>query len=385
MLRILNNARRAGIAVLAFVLASAWPAHAGIKEFNAAMVQRDYAAAATEAEATWRGLDRSRKDAPLIAREFAFAAMLAQKPEIAEPIARWLSEAGAKSSGSGVAQLTADVLWRWSQAADDKASVSALEAAIRARASNPEAGDRISVFAAQDLLMKRWRASEWRQVQNVVGAVLVLAGALAGEGEAIEANARIMEIAAAFLDRTSPQSQLHMAQLLVDLERRLPPSDRSRTEAPLEQARDRAVAWEAAMDAYFMSKNESGSPVREARRLVKDRVICDAECRSRHPAAKDPVEPCQVTVSQSPPLEYPGRALRDGSVGAVYIAYRSDAAGRVTDTRLLAAVPGEVFPEKTLSTLAQWRASRSKEETRADCRMEGWRTMMAVFALEGPR
>ena len=67
------------IAVLASFLVAA-TAHADIRSFNAAVQAGDYRGATVVAGQTWPTVDRASPSAALVAREFAWIAMLSGEP-----------------------------------------------------------------------------------------------------------------------------------------------------------------------------------------------------------------------------------------------------------------------------------------------------------------
>ncbi|MET0568655.1 MAG: hypothetical protein ABWZ74_06215, partial [Hyphomicrobiaceae bacterium] len=83
-------AMRAFIIAAVMVFGVSTSAFADIKAYNAAVQRGDIAAAATEAEAVWQTLDKTKPNTVVIARDFAFTAMRAGRTAAALVFARWL-------------------------------------------------------------------------------------------------------------------------------------------------------------------------------------------------------------------------------------------------------------------------------------------------------
>src|SRR5262245_24003739 len=109
---ILGTIRKFSIAAVALA-ALAFPAFADMKAFNAPTKAGDYKAAAAAARQTWPTLDSSNPDIAIIAREFAWAAMLGGDAENARIYAGYLVEHGAKLQPPDAMPLTSAVLKAW--------------------------------------------------------------------------------------------------------------------------------------------------------------------------------------------------------------------------------------------------------------------------------
>jgi hypothetical protein len=140
-------------------------AQADIKSFNAAMKAGDFKTAAAEAASTWSTLDKSRDDLPIIAREFGFAAYMAEDFAAAAMFATEALREGGDTPEVAASRTQSTVLLRAAEhrTKPTDASRNALVVELQARAALPGL-DAITFLAARDALnydvgKGRWSAA----------------------------------------------------------------------------------------------------------------------------------------------------------------------------------------------------------------------------------
>jgi TonB family protein len=381
--------------ITCLVLALTPAAHADIKSFNQAVQAGNSSAAAEAAASTWPTLDKARPDAPVIAREFSFVAMMAGRSDVAKPIALWLAEEGATRPDAGVDPRLAAVLYQWSRLGDGarKADRTALLEALETRAAAPEQGDRISVAAASALLADVWEQRDWKGVAKSVDVVLPLAAMIGAEGVSIADRTRMIGYAARFIDDVDSAALVDMAKLYAELAARNPEAVHGKHVTSTDQTRDATYAWIAAMQTYFPPEDSGpGEIQRYTRRLSAQEYAeisaaleagCDLNCQNVRRVAKGEAPLCSPdlrTIANK--LRYPQRALGNLMTGAVYLGIDTDEAGRATDVRLLASVPSETFPEAAMSAMRTLVLERDSNRSLPNCTMAGTRAIMIVYRLE---
>lgn len=153
-----------GLLLAAAVSVPAATASADIKSFNDAVQKGDFRAAAADAIATWPTLNKSRKDLPLIAREFGFAALVAEDFAAARMFAaEAMLETGEGADADDSRALSA-VLLRAAEfrARPDDKTRAALMAALKAREAVP-GFDGISFVAAQAMVNLDFQKLDYRE------------------------------------------------------------------------------------------------------------------------------------------------------------------------------------------------------------------------------
>ena len=175
----LRSSIRRTVAVVLCASLLAAPAMADIKSFNAAVKAGDFKAAAAEAVATWPTLNTARKDLPIIAREFGFAAFMAGDFAAARMFAaEAMLETGEGADADDSRALSA-VLLRAAEfrAAQNEKTRAALMAALRARDAAP-GFDAISFLAVQALVSHDFGNLDYREAleSSAVGMKVAAAG-----------------------------------------------------------------------------------------------------------------------------------------------------------------------------------------------------------------
>jgi hypothetical protein len=361
-------------------------AFADIKTFNAAVTAGDYKAAAAAAADTWPTLDKTRPNAPIIAREFAYISMLAGSPEIAQPMARWLVEEGAARENSGVDPIVARVLFQWAAMGDatDPARRQVMLEALAERIAAPDKTDRVSASASAALASLAWRAQAWKDAGAAAGHTIVLAGALGEEGDVSVNEAKLIQIASRFIETPTESDVDAMMQLHRELLKRIPdPPGGAATGAAL--TRDKAYAWSVAMgtliDTTRLAKGKR--PVFAQLDASTLSPQCEGDCMNlkRVEAGLKPM--CLVDWKTPTRPRYPDVALNKRFIGAVYLGLDINADGAIKDIRVLASVPTDVVPEPTVASIRAWSLRVARENPWPDCLIEGTRTLILQYKING--
>ena len=379
------------VVVLCAGLLLVTPASAGIREYNAAVKAGDYAMAAAEAESIWAVLDKTLPEAVATAREFAWTSMLAGEPAKAMVYARWLVEEGAKAPTPDDDPLLSKILLLWSglgnePSKDQRAELSTTLSSWSA--ANTTLPSRVAAVAAAQLYGKAWQAGDWKDAERDAVIAERLAGRLGAEGLVIEQRAMLDGAAANFMDTRKADGYMRIADGWEKLVARIGPPrpGKGLDLGNLEPVYWRGLAWMTAMSAYFRVGNDarlSGPAYKRQGELIEARSkTIQGRCGAA-PCAPAPLPPgqlpqCNATWKQSPPLRYPSTAVWKGMVGATILRLTVDDAGKVTDLKVLAAVPSETFPEPTMKAVRQWTLQRAPNG-KAPCTLAGERELTVEF------
>jgi TonB family protein len=337
------------------------PSMADIAAYNAAMLAGDYRAASTEAKAIWPGFDKTRSDTAVIAREFGFASYMAGDYAAARDFGLFLKSEGARLPTPDDQPATSAVLLAVAQfRLDPRPSRDALFEALSSRAAAPGV-DSISVLAAELLYRSDWAMHAMpAAIRSSQTAATLLSRA--GPGLKPRVNlATLTGAAADFLDGPTRDDFGHLADIhdiiVADLDATTEPRARQALVEQMFQAR----AWVAAATAWFASQDQVGSHIARGPR--------DRELRTpRTPVFTDSAastRPLCAGRMDTANFEYPLSALFRGAMGAVIIRFTTDETGAVTNARILASVPAEVFAEALVaaSPRFRWRPERSADRS----------------------
>ncbi len=365
------------------------PASAHIKGYNAAVLRGDFAAAAKEAEAAWATLDKSRPDAVLTAREFAWTAMLVGQRDQARTYAKWLVEEAPALSSPDNEPVLSRVLLAWSELGDspNKEARAALSNALREWEALQKPGSRVAVVAGVQLYSREWTMGEWEAAQQSALLAARLAATLGAEGAVYEERAKVDAAAAQFMADRKIDAWFALADAHDALMVRMGPPVPGEKVDDLNAIDMRAHAWLQAMDAYFGAGQRELSTnitwkrqfdrLRARTRLLKSRCG-DEPCPE--PVIEGAAPKCAARWDQSPPIRYPQMALFRGIVGATILEMSTDESGAVTAAKVLAAVPSEAFPDAALKTVQKWKLVRDSKATQP-CTLAGTRTLYINFRM----
>lgn len=368
------------IAVLTAFATLAANAHADIRAFNAAVQAGDYRAAVAEASATWPTLDRSAPDAAIVAREFAWVAMLANDPASAQVYSRFLVEQGQTLAHPDMTPGVSRVLHDWVglEMMSSAPTRTRLMASLQARALIPSR-DLISPRAAQTLHQEAWAVGDWAQSE----AAAMLAIRFLDELGISESPARYQVrrglAIASFMRTKSPAAYntlYDIAGEVHDLIARTPPGPQRDRLAEEYYA---ALAWG---DAVY-----GALPVSRQRQIVDRRNSIGAGrtpvAELLFPAPGDPNLPrCRLTLAsgaKTPGFPFVQRFKDFG--GEVIYALDVGANGALTNPRLLAAAPHAQFDAAAQDVIRSWRWQLAGSLQPPSCRMPQIHVLTFEFAL----
>ncbi len=382
------------LATAAFAcLAICATAFADIKAYNAAIGRGDYAVAASEAEGVWQKFDKTLPEAAVTAREFAWISMLAGQPEKARVYARFLVEQGATLPKPDEDPLLSKVLLHWAEIGDkpSKEARAAFSAALAAwSATNSPLGSRIGAVSAVHLYGKAWQAGDWKDTERDAKIAETLSTRLGAEGIVLRQRAIVDGGAANFMETRKADGWLRLADAWDNLVTQLPPPrpGEGLDLGELEPTYWRGLAWMEAMSSYFsfgenslntsMAFKRQGNLIEQRAKTLKSRCG-DQECAFEK-LAPDALPRCDARWDQTPQLKYPPMAVFKGIVGATILRLTVNEAGKVTEAKLLAAVPSDTFPDAALGAVYKWTL-KPTGATKEKCTVAGTRELVVRFQL----
>jgi hypothetical protein len=351
-----------GLAACALAVLMTSPAEADIAAFNAAVKANDYAKATAEAAATWPTLDKSRDDIGVIAREFGFAALVAGNYAAAQSFAGFAVE-----HETGEYKQIAEVLLRFS---DYKASPSVdararLLAALKAR-STGSAVDGTTFSAASEVLTADYGKGNWkdaRESAEIAAAIAVVGGAaLLADRRRFELHAIAMD----YLENRSMDGYRPFTELRASIAKDIEAAPNDKAAERLVPVYWEAKAWQSAIGADLESSRRWRSDA--AGDTMEDPEYLDELPRFVRLTNRRP-EACKYDVSIKRPFNLPS-TRRGGFVGAVILQIDITADGRAKNTKILAAIPQEVFSETVLEGMKQVRFRPGKGWDHGSCKIE---------------
>lgn len=324
-----------------FAAVGAPMAAADIAAFNAAVTRGDYPAAAAAAADAWPDLDKTREDLPLIAREFAFAAVVAKDFGAAKQYAEAAIAFGPDSDPLGVATvLAARASLAQSPSVDTRRQ---LFDSLTHRASH-EGTDLISILAADVLLGHDVETGNWADAIQSAELGVTLTSRGGGRDFRIKQHEfALSQNISTFMDSRRSEVRKNVYPGIIDLFRaiaadmeRMPSDEAAEPFLPIYW---NVRAWESSIRASMgalrgeqrkaaEALNEELAPMRVTRLTQSP---SSEECPSAPAFARKPV--------------YPSSAFYKGMVGTIIIAVDVDAGGGVTKHKLLAAFPQRHFKE----------------------------------------
>jgi hypothetical protein len=350
-------------AVLAFAVCagSAAPAVADVAAYNAAMQKGDMRAAWQAAKEVWATWDRTKPSTPIIAREFAFAALMSGEAGEAAKLAEVAVKLGATKATPDPEPWVAKVLLRTAEFREKPtpARREALRNALSARQS--ETGhDLISMVGWQWLVSADWSAREWRDTETDTAMAIALMKRGQGEWNDRIAEAEVMGAAAAFLARRNSSNNVKNKSydIMADAHDRIVDMiEVEQSQAMLKtlwKAKWLSDAWATAIEAYINSIYEQvGSHVDSSLKARPLKTVMRSEIAMDRVAAV-----CPGTMT-GPRLRYPGSKEYSGMTGAVIVRLATDETGKVAKVTELASVPTGEFSEPVARQLAEWQWSPS--------------------------
>lgn len=339
-----------GLLLAAGIVALAAPAMADIRSFNAAMKAKDYKAAAAAAASTWPGLDKSRKDLAVIAREFGFAAYLSGDFAAAKTYGEAASAASRRAAEEPVLVIGSDLLWRVAehQISPNGDTRGRLFTLLEARAAHPGM-DLVAYISASAVTAYDFDKGFWRSA----AASAALGDQLtADEPGYLETNFQFEIVGAAANYMIAPNMKAHDAFRVLQ-ERVLSaiaaaPADGS--VADLEKLYHETNAWITTthehLDAIHKLRDDAKRD-EERRRFFEGPGYKAAMWRIRPPP---PEGVCPVVLSKDTyKPTYPRSLNFRGMIGTIILKMDVDANGKGFNPRVAAAVPAKEFAEAAMS------------------------------------
>ncbi len=338
-----------GLALAIGMCALAASAAADIKSFNAAMGKRDYKAAAAEAASAWPGLDKSRKDLAVIAREFGFAAYLSGDFVGAKTYGEAASAASRTAGEEPALQIGSDLLWRLAEhrIKPNGDTRRALFTLLQSRVAHPGI-DLITYLSADAVAAYDFDKGFWRD-----------AVASAGLGDRLtvdwpgyqDTNFRFALIGAAatYMAERDTDAYRNMGQLQRRILTAIGAAPAGSDISQIEEVYYEAMAWTNTLSTHLHN-------LRKLR--DKDEIAEEWAAYYKSPeylAAASRITPalpegaCVVSPMENTDLpDYPATAEYAGMVGTIILKLDVDEAGRAYNPRLVAAVPLKHFGDAAL-------------------------------------
>jgi hypothetical protein len=362
---------------LACIAASAAPASADIAAFNAAVKVGDYRAASAAAAQTWPTLDKAAPDIAIVAREFAWASMLAGDPRGAQVYSSFLVTTPPATAPKEYLPVVGKVLDAWAKFAVSSTSETrtALNNALIDRAAIA-ATDLISVRAAQALFYDDWDKGRWKEASAVGWSASAI---LRNYGKGLADAAYSLEmgtLAARFADQPTGQLAISLRQLS---ERVL--TDALATTEPLLKERLAHVfyntnAWAVVAERMMAQQDKRFQPAPRSDNLRR-------ASRLLSPAPGDPALPeCAVArEASSKQPEYPtGTTFKDWPGFATYRLTLSGNS-RFSEIRLMGAAPHSDFAQAVDKVTEDWRWTFRDAVRPPQCRMPEYYFVEFEFRL----
>jgi len=360
-------------AVLALALLAA-PAHADLRAFNTAVSAGDFRAASAAAAETWPQLSMADPDIAIIAREFAWASMLAGEPSRAQAYTSFLIGRSSFLRPDDPAIVTWRVLDAWAAFAvrPTRDTRRALADALQTRTAIV-GKDLVSLRAAQALFRDQWAAGLWRDAASVAESGAHVARDY-GRGF-LDAfyQLEMGRLAASFADRATIEAALY----LKDLAKRAYGDALVETDPGL---RERLIAVFFAADAWAEATNLR--LVQQGRKSVPADVP-DTTIPSRlTPAPGDPALPeCQITRAASTKQpEFGSNRRFEGWPGFATFRMKLGEGGRFSEVRLMGAAPHNDLAEMG-RTIQDWRWQFAGALQPPNCRLPEYYYLAFQFEI----
>lgn len=351
--------KRAVVFVSACALMLAAPAQADIKSFNAAMGAKDYKKAAAEAASTWPTLDKSRKDLAVIAREFGFAAYLADDFVAAKAFSEAAIASGDAVSEDAVLRAGSEVLLRAAELklSPGVATRAKLMTALTARAASPGL-DAMTAVAAELVTDGDFDKAAWA---DAVASASLAERLSTNGGKAYQAKAfrfALLKNVATYMLTKNGDGHAEVRGLRKRIVQEINAAPSDAAAAPFVPIYWDAAAWEASIRNQLYADGQLSLyqlitlnvfDMREAdNRVTDDRAVKLLGLRA-------PDEPCQTKVDMRREVKYPGSANYQGITGVVILRVDVNAKGESLNPEILAAVPDGRFGKAVMDRIESLR------------------------------
>jgi hypothetical protein len=353
-------------------------AHADIRSFNAAVQAGDYRGATVVAGQTWPTVDRASPTAALIAREFAWVAMLAGEPSSALIYSRFLVEQGGQLAHPDAAPTVSRILHDWAtlEAAASPQARANLQQSLYTRAT-VIGRDLVSPRAAQALFGEAWAAGDWTQAETAAMYANRFLDDLNASNIPARYEARRSQAMANFMRTKSPDAYIAIYDIAGEVHDQIvaAPAGPARIRLAIEYYA--ATSWGDAIHGALTA----------GRRQVADRGQTIAAGRPSlpellYPAPGDASLPrCRISLApgaKSPGFPFVSR-FRD-LAGSVTYAVDVAPNGALANPRLMSWAPHADFVRETEGVQSSWRWRIEGAQPPA-CRMPQVHILTFSFAL----
>ncbi len=328
---------------------------AGIAEFNAAMAQKDFKAAAAESIVVWKSYDKSKPTAPVVAREFAFVNYLAGDFSAAQTFIDNLvdpnNELSTRDDQASLSRVLADLIAL--RLDDGIQQRNQLMDSLKNRITAPDI-DNITLIAAEFLYNEDWNQGRWSDASASATLAAELYGRRGSSLIVRKRRAELIEVVAKFLDKRDGRMYDQLVDLhdniVIDVDNSQDGDQREK----LIELKWVAHAWVVSVEAYYQSYySQTGSQINTE---IKPRDLRTSEhgyfYETTYTTDFRPL--CEVNLDTGK-LHYPHSAAFWGIVGSVIVKMDFNEKGRGSEATLLAAVPSQSFGENVLKAASSFR------------------------------
>ena len=373
-----------GLLLAAGIVVLAAPSLADIKSFNAAMKVKDYKAAAAAAASTWPGLDKSRKDLAVIAREFGFAAYLSGDFAAAKTYGEAASAASRVAAEEPVLVIASDLLWRLAEYrirpnGDTRGRLFTL---LQARAAHPSV-DLITYLSADTVTAYDFEKGVWR---DAVASAALGDRLTVNRLGYVDASFRfqLLGVAATYMLQSEAPAYRSMGQLQQRITTAIGAAPEGADITQLKEVYYDTMAWSSTLRAHLIARNrlkDDEQITQEWAKYTKSPEYLAAAPRINPPL---PEGVCIVSPNEKTDLpDYPSSAVYRGMIGAIILKLDIDEAGRAYNPRVLAAAPLKHFGDAALKGAHKIRYA-AREGSAPVCTLaQKDKTLMIQFSMPG--
>lgn len=347
--------RAATIALCIGLLAA--PSLADIKSFNAAVKAGDFKAAAAEAVATWPTLNKTRKDLPIIAREFGFAAYRGDDFAATRMFAEAAVAAGQAEPED--LQLASEILMRLAELklSPTSSTRDKIHAAIEKRMAMPDV-DLIAYYAADAITAYDFARDAWPEA----AASAAIGSNIAAQAGPVLAVQRqrfdLHRAVAAFMDKREQQPFHDLDELAGRVIAGINAAPDDDSAKPYVDMYWDVSAWRASIASELRRADKLSQSEADKKRDRGSQTPNDRATRLLGFQEEDAA--CQLNFKMVERLRYPSSAVRQGFIGTVYLQLDIDEWGRASNAKILAATPEEEFGKAVMRVVDGIRYTRGK-------------------------
>lgn len=355
------------ICVVLSVLVVQSSAVAGIAEYNAAVEKRDFKAAAAEAVVVWESYDKSKPDAPIVAREFAFANYLAEDfsaaKEIIDDLVNPNNNLSTRDDEAGLSRVLAELIAL--RLYNGTPQRNQLMDSLTNRIAAAEL-DKITLVAVEFLYNKDWSDGRWSDASASAALAAELYGRQGKSFIVRKYRAELIGVVSGFLIKRDVRKYDQLVDLhdniVIDVDTTQDIGNREK----LIELKWVAQAWVGSIEALDHSYySQTGSQVNTE---IKPRDLRTSEHGyfNEFTYTTDSRPPCIVTLDYSK-LRYPHSAEFRGIVGSVIVKMDFDGKGNGSEATLLAAVPTKSFAQNVLKAAPTFRLKPKRGQDTDKC------------------